>query len=319
MGNSPAYVCGSGRHCACFVLLFLALSPLSFAFCRRSSRGQSTGVRPFEMIRFLVMFTMVISTATRGGEPGAERADPWSATAQYRFNEAYALFENALRDQPGDRAWRLGHAAALLNRPPRSASSIEEAAGALATLVAEEKRDEVGIAARYLLARIAGIHNAGASLADAAAQWKALLDEAPHHPLAQHGGVKLCLLLLYEPDLSPEPDFAAAEAVLERLTLTGPRRDGHVALGRAYLYYRREPQRALAHLQAAFEQKLQSPAMQASLGVSIAEVATGLGQTELARTRYREFLRTNPRDVRAQLVRDRLAALTEARGTGATP
>ncbi len=264
------------------------------------------------MIRFLLLVMPVVFSATIRAEPDGDRVDPWLATAHYRFNEAYALFEATIRGEPGDRTRHLGRAADLLNLAPRSAASIAEAAQALERLVAEDPADEVGITARYLLARIAGVHEAGASPAAAAPQLRALLDAAPHHPLAQHGGVKLCLLLLYEPTLSVEPDFAAAETVVERLTLNGPRRDGHAALGRAYLFYRQEPQRALAHLQAAFAREFKSAATQAAMGLSIAELAAGLGQTELARTHYREFLRANPRDVRAQLVRDRLAALAEA-------
>lgn len=256
--------------------------------------------------RALLLGLLVAVVASAGDAP----ADPWQLGLAYSFNEAERGFSRALRDHPDDRNARLGRAAALLNVQPRTVDRIADARRLLEAIAAENRSDDAGVSARYLLARIADAHQQPRDPALAARLYRSLLDENTAHPLAQAAGVKLALILLYDP---AQPDlagrFAGAEALLAHVTHAGPRSDLLVILGRSALHFGRPPRDALRWLAAARESGFALRSVAADTLVALSDLALELGETGLARECLSEFVDAYPRDSRSAWLRGRLAAL----------
>jgi hypothetical protein len=232
--------------------------------------------------------------------------DPWALGLGYAFNDA----EHAFQAAPNSRANAVGHAAALLNLQPRSGAAITGAARILSAIARENAHDDAGITARYLLARMADLHETSRDPVLAARLYRELVVEDVAHPLAQAAAVKLALLLLYDaaqPDLAAR--FAAAEALLPSVTLPGPRSDLLLVLGRSALHWRRPPRDALRWFAEARRVGFSLRQAQADTLVTLADLALEAGDTALGRDCFTEFVREFPRDNRCSWLRTRLAAL----------
>jgi hypothetical protein len=161
---------------------------------------------------FLLSFAWLVpgsSPATAAPVPA--ESDEWSMLASLMFSEAEDAFARSAAT--GDRWARLGHAAALLNHPPITPRKVNRVADDLRELVAETTDDEPARFARYLLVRLAHMHQAS-PLNEVEAGYRALLDQSPH-VVAQLAAGKLAPLLIYERvDLAPAEGLAAADGTL---------------------------------------------------------------------------------------------------------
>jgi hypothetical protein len=176
----------------------------------------------------------------------------------------------------------------------------------LEALATESPATEAGIAARYLLGRLRQIEEGSGE----PPEFKALLSEHPQHPLAQLAAVKVILRRLYaDGPETPEERLEAAEQVGRGVTLPALRCDFHLAMGDAYIFYGDRQQPALRHLRAAEALGIPSAVARANVLVQIGELARLTGDGVVAAWSYRKFLAEFPRDLRQQIVRDRLAEI----------
>jgi len=213
--------------------------------------------------------------------------------------------ESRAADAASARA-RLDATVAELQSPSISEQDNRRIRAELAALVVEAPATEAGIAARYLLGRLRQIEEGIGE----PPEFTALLNEHPQHPLAQLAAVKVILQRLYaDGSETPEARLQAAEQLGRGVTLPALRCDFHQAMGEAYIFYgdRREP--ALRHLRAAEALGIPSAAARANVLVQIGELARLTGDGAVAGWSYRKFLADFPRDLRQQIVRDRLAEI----------
>jgi hypothetical protein len=242
--------------------------------------------------------------------PGATTTEDWGLLAGLMFSEAETAFATAAAT--GDRWARLGHAAALLNHPPVTPRKINRVAEALRALLAQASDDEPALFARYLLARVAHVHQTTPP-AEVEAAYRALLDTAPH-VVAQLAATRLAPLLIYErEDLTPTEGLAAAAALIpraDRPDLPELSVAFYRVLAGGALYHRLADERTLAWLRRAAEIGSTDPLTATTVHVQIAELARAQGDEALAAHHYRRFLATAvPTDQRYRLVRERLAEL----------
>jgi tetratricopeptide (TPR) repeat protein len=230
---------------------------------------------------------------------------------QFHFNEALDSFRAAERGGADQREARFGQALALLNTQPQTARNIAQATQLLDALIADPGDGKLEVAARYFRARIAHHHQSPVNLADAAERYAALYRDHPQNRLGQQAMVKLAILRLYDP--AGQTSRAEIVAELGRLASEFPdavaRRDLHLVLGNAVLFFDLPGELALGHLIAAMDAGIQGYTSRGNVLVAMGEIARELGRNELAAQYYREFLKLHRRDNRAFTVSQRLAGL----------
>lgn len=268
------------------------------------------------LFNFVSLSAIVATFPQASAAPVVNEPDEWAMLAGLMFSEAEHTL--ALSAATGDRWARLGHAAALLNHPPVTPRKVNRVAQNLRELVAQSADDEPGVFARYLLARLAHMHQSTPPAA-AEAAYRALLDTRPH-VVAQLAAGKLAPLLIYErEDLTAAEGLAAAAALatwadqadLPELSIAYYR-----TLAGGAFYHRLEDERTLAWLRRADELGSIDPLTATTLHVQIAELARAQGDLTLAAHHYRRFLATAvPTDQRYRLVRERLEELSVPKGT----
>ncbi len=244
---------------------------------------------------------------TPPGLTAAEVEEPWREIALHRFKEARVAF---VETAPGSRESMLGEAVALLNLQPRTEQNIRQAAVQLEAVAAADGRDDLGLTARYVRARIDQLHLAQSQPDQAVEQYRALLRDAPaRHPLAAQAAVKLALLTLYHPTdpRRPAERLAELEQMTETVAQGAARRDLHLLLGRGYLFFDLEPARALFHLEAAWAARVVNRANRADTLLAIAQLSGKHGDPARTMEAYTQFLTENPHDDRAYGVRRWLA------------
>lgn len=203
---------------------------------------------------------------------------------------------------------RFERAVALLGAPAVSVDDSRRAKTELAAVIADDEKSADALAARYLLGRLKQLENGEID----PPEFQALRTQHPGHPLAQLAGLKVLLRRLYSdgPE-SAEDRLRSGEELAPTITQLALRSDYHLAMGEAYIFHgdRREP--ALRHLRAAAAIGIPSAATRANVLVQIGELARLTGERAIAAASYRAFLAEFPRDLRQQIVRDRL---TEVEG-----
>jgi hypothetical protein len=201
---------------------------------------------------------------------------------------------------------RLDAAVAVLQSPAVSEQDSRRVRAELEALVAESPAAEPGIAARYLLGRLRQIEEGIGE----PPEFTALLGEHPQHPLAQLAAVKVIQRRLYaDGPETPEARLQAAEQLGRGVVLPALLGDFHQAMGDAYIFYGDRHEPALRHLRAAEALGIPSAAARANVLVQIGELARLTGNGAVAEWSYRKFLADFPRDLRQQIVRDRLVEI----------
>jgi len=200
-------------------------------------------------------------------------------------------------------------AIAALQAPGSATVASAEVRAELATLVEADPRASTSLVALYLLGRLSQLEHG----TDAPAELVRLSRDHADHPLGQLAALKLLLRRLYAtgPE-GAEARLEAGEALAETITASGLRSDYHLAMGEAYLFHGDRRAAALRHLRAAAELGIPSAATRANVLVQIGELARLTGERTVAAASYRAFIAEFPRDLRQQIVRDRLAEVEGA-------
>lgn len=241
-------------------------------------------------------------------EPAAA-PNPWDMTAFGLFKDAHILFS----EQPdADRESRFGEAVTLINLQPKTESNLDRAAAIFTEIAAASPPDELGVNARYFLARIEQIHRVKPDTSTALALYRELAALDSDHPLAQRAVVQLALLELFEPGQPASEVRARFERLAARgVTLTDPSaiRDFNLVLGDAALRFDLGDTLALDHLLAADRAGIARAITQRDTWLRIAELARRTRRDDVAATYYQRFLENFPRDTRQLMLKERLAEL----------
>lgn len=254
--------------------------------------------------------------------PAPAKVDPvekaWRDATLYLFQESYLGFPKTEAPEA-----RLGRAALLLLQQPKTDANLDAAVAELEALAGDPApaAAETAATARYLLGRVAHLHRAPADPAAAAAHYRRLIAEHPAHLLADQALVKLALIELHDPALAAEERVARLDAYSVRgdaLARVSSRRDLHLTLAGIAWQYRLGDERMLRHYLAADAAGVVSPTQRANVVVSIGELASRVGRTDLARAAFERYLAEFSRDYRRALVRDKLAALPAAVATNSS-
>lgn len=253
---------------------------------------------------------------------GAELTDGWRAIADYQPRVAQKIFARVEEaGQPATvREARLGGAMALLVTPPVSDAQTAAAREEFAALAAGGA-DDVALAARFYLGRIAQHHLSQPNEPEAARQFRELIAARPDSRWAQAALSRLALLEIYalNRDAPPAERIARAEKLLPLAHQTRAESDLHLVVAGAIFHYRLPAQQALPHLLAAERLGHLELITRADTYAQIAELSREAGRTEQARTFYKKLLREFPRDQRHFVVEERLAALGPDHAAVASP
>ncbi|QYM78644.1 hypothetical protein K0B96_15270 [Horticoccus luteus] len=253
---------------------------------------------------------------------GAGLADGWRAIAGYQPEVARKIFAQVqAAGQPATaREARLGEAVAMLVTQPVSDAQTEAAREKFAAL-ADEGRDDVALAARFYLGRIAQHHLSRPNPAAAAREFRALIEQQPASRWAQAAISRLALLEVYalQLDEPPAERIARAEKLLAWAQQPAARSELHLVVAGAIFHYRLPAQQALPHLLAAEREGNLELITRADTYVQIAELSRAAGNVAQARTFYEKLLREFPRDQRHYLVRQRLMELDGKQPAVASP
>lgn len=254
-----------------------------------------------------------------GLEPiaAAEVRSVWQHVVEHQWAEAQAALARAGPTDLRERA--LAESTLALVRSPLPAGRVRELDARLAGLA--EGTDELAAQALYLRARLHQVHAQHPEPARAAACFRELAERFPRSHWAQLGLVKLGLLALYATPSPGDPAarLVAAEALLTRVSEPWLRRDLHLQIAWAGIYYGRPPAEALPHLLAADGVGGLQGIVPEDLVLQIGELSLRAGDREQARRYFERFLREFPVSTRRYNVRQRLAELkggsVEGRGS----
>lgn len=256
---------------------------------------------------FLTLY-FLLAAPLLAAEPAAA-PNPWDMAAFGLFKDAHILFS----EQPdADRETRFGEAVTLINLQPKTESNLDRAAAIFTEIAAASPTDELGVNARYFLARIEQIHRVKPDTSAALALYRELAALDSDHPLAQRAVVQLALLELFEPGQTASEVRARFERLAARgVTLTDPSaiRDFNLVLGDAALRFDLGDTLALDHLLAADRAGIARAITQRDTWLRIAELARRTRRDDVAATYYQRFLENFPRDTRQLMLKERLAEL----------
>lgn len=246
----------------------------------------------------------------------AEVRSVWQHIVEHQWAEAQAALAGAGPTDSRERA--LAESTLALARSPLPVGRVRELDERLAGLA--EGTDELAAQALYLRARLFQVHAQLPEPARAAACFRELAERFPRSHWAQLGLVKLGLLALYATSSPGDPAarLVEAEALLTRVREPWLRRDLHLQIAWAGIYYGRPPAEALPHLLAADGVGGLQGIVPEDLVLQIGELSLRSGDREQARRYFERFLREFPVSTRRYNVRQRLADLkggsVESRG-----
>lgn len=236
-----------------------------------------------------------------------ELAEVWDLVADHQPQEAQA----ALRQMAGSgtREQVLAGVVLVLARPPVAEARLPELDALLAGLAGGE--DDVAAEAWYLRARLWQVHAARPDYVRAGESFLELARRWPGSHWAQLGLVKLGLIRLFAPPdpADPEVRLAGAAELLGGITEPALRRDLHLQIGWAGLFYERPLEEILPHLLAADRVGGLMGITAEDLVLQIGELSLRAGRHGQARAYFERFLREYPTTIRRYNVQQRLAEL----------
>lgn len=166
-----------------------------------------------------------------------------------------------------------------------------------------------GLTALYLLGRLRQLED-DVNVPDELVQ---LSHDHAAHPLGQLAAFKILLRRIYS--IGPESAHSrlrAGEKLSAVFMLPALRSDYHVAMGEAYIFHGDRQMEALRHFRAAIDIGIPVSATRANVLVQIGELARLAGERASSAESYRAFIAEFPRDLRQQIVRDRLAEVEDS-------
>jgi len=218
------------------------------------------------------------------------------------------LASESVKDAPVERLIRV---IAGMGRPPISKRDFETYQDELAGLT--DAQGEVADLALYLRARLFQVHRIPRDDAKAEALYLELGARSPSSHWAQLGLVKLGLMGLYRSQNFGEGEerFKRAEALLTMLTEPALKRDLHLQIGWAGLYFDWPLSEVIPHLKAADEVGGLMGMIPEDLVLQIAELSFRNGETAQARVYFERFLREFPTSDKRFNVEQRLVDVAD--------
>lgn len=274
---------------------------------RRPTERGGGGTPASRLLRWLGIVVLGSGTLS-----AATLADGWRALADYRAADAVRIFERLAGDvgPAAGREARFGQAVALLARQPITPVQVEAARGIFARL-AETGTDDIGLGARFHLARIAQHHAAQPDEAGAARMYRELIELRPESVWAQTALSRLAILEIYvlDPARPAAERVARAERLIAVARGAAAQSELHWIVAEAIFHYRLPPLPALPHLIAAERIGQLEAATHADVLVQIGELSAQAGEDVQARAYFQKLLDTYPRDQRGYMVKCKLAKL----------
>lgn len=240
----------------------------------------------------------------------------WSSLANSRPKDVLRNIDGSDASRPA----RLARAAAWMSLQPATDENMRVAAETFAELAAGN--DEIAAEAAYLLARLHQLHYLEPDYAKAAELYRDLATRQPQSHWAQLGLVKLAMLKLYVlPDTTAaDADrLAPAESLLAQIREPLLQRDLHLQIGQAGVALKQPLRRLVPHLVAADRIGGISGTAREDLIAQIGELSRRAGLLEQAQEYFERYLREYPSNVRAYLVRLKLAEVNQCRAKEAAP
>ncbi len=247
----------------------------------------------------------------RGGDPADPDRAAWELLAAYRPEAALAQFRSAAGGV--SRSGQFGEAMALLAQPLPVPDRVTRGRALLEGVAAGHDND-LALAARFYLARVATLQAEPSDPRAAATGFERLIAEHPDSRWAQAAVPRLAILRLYTAagPADPAARIAEAERLVPAARLPSTSAGLHLVIADAVTYYRLPDAGALPHLLEAEQTGVLDVVTRADVLVQIGELARLGGDRALAERFYRTFLREYPRDSRQFPVRRQLAALAPA-------
>lgn len=247
----------------------------------------------------------------------ADRAEPSLAAAMHAaalqdFPTAHrTLLELERRGEGDSRDFRFCLASVLLSAPPKTEARVQEARNLFASIAEANPLDDLGLAARFYLARIEQNHRANPDIAAATALYSALAADAPTHWFGQFALIKLAMIDLYA-EWPEEPLDARVAAWMDRAhTVTDPalRRNLCWMLGDIQVRLGGNLERALAIYQEGEAIGYSRWDIRSLMILRIHNLARDLGHTALAREAAQRHIDEFPRSTFTTLLRERIAEI----------
>ena len=194
-----------------------------------------------------------------------------------------------------------------MGRTPISRKDIEKYQIELSGLT--DAPGEVAELALYLRARLFQVHRIPRDYVSAEALYRELGERNSKSHWAQLGFVKLGLMRLYLPSNhgGGEERQKQVEALLPMITEPALRRDLHLQIGWAGLYYDWPLSEIIPHLKAADKVGGLMGMVPEDLVLQIAELSFRNGETSVARVYFERFLLEFPASIKRYNVEQRLA------------
>ncbi|MES2308433.1 MAG: hypothetical protein V4507_06190 [Verrucomicrobiota bacterium] len=245
----------------------------------------------------------------QGETPDLALEDSWKQASLFLFSDAYQKLTETKTLPVRQGAY--AKAILLLNLQPKTESNVQQAAEILRHLITEKKDDEVGIASKYFLGRIAQIHQETPDPVLAEKIYRELIQEFPQSPLVEQVVIKLTLIRLYS-NLTPleiPKRLAEVEELGGLVKTPAAQVCYHLLLSDYIIRLGGNKETALAHLMAAEHAGIRRSTSRGDTYVRIGMLARELGKKAIAQTYFKKFTDEFQRDVRAFAVKTLLAEL----------
>lgn len=239
---------------------------------------------------------------------------PWDKITLGLFNEADGVFEEIATKSKGETARQAlyGRAVALLNIQPRTQGNVEKSQQLFESIYQANTVDDLGLAARFMQARISQIHLLPVNKERAEQIYTELSAGRPNHAITQRAKVKLTLLRIYATGIDETERrnrFVKGEEWATGLSELGPRAQIHLLLAETAQRLGYGMETELKHLLAAESAGIIKLRLRADVLVRIGDLARILGDEKMARAYYRIFLKDYPRTDRRTTVEGYLKML----------
>ncbi len=246
-------------------------------------------------------------------DAGRSFSEEWEQESMLLYNASSSpLMLSKARDLGNTRMSLYLKAIIAMHHPPKGELSADEARGVLQQLIEVSDSDQIGVAARFYLARAPHTNNHAEDVTRSSDAYLQLYQDAPNRFFGQMAFLKHLLYYLYEYNgsASAEERLAEMEKMGEGLSIPDLSRSFHHSMGEAYLHFELSDSKAFEHWKRAHEIGFANPSAQADLQLRLGKLAEKIGKLEFAVIVYQDFLKTAPRDDRKTEIAQRLAALT---------
>ncbi|NJK92572.1 MAG: hypothetical protein HC904_12530 [Blastochloris sp.] len=244
--------------------------------------------------------------------PAPTLQSAWKEAASLLVNDSNRSFNQVQAGNPQEeRELAYGQAATLINVQPKTNSNMDRAKEMLNRVIAGGDSDDLTVSSRYLLARIAQVHQLPPDDGEAIRLYSDLINKHPDHVLAQQALVKRANLQFFSTESkTPLQDrYALLLKEAGLVTEAEARRDYQMLAFVAGQRLNRPARELLGHLIQVEATGVVRDRALADLYVRLGEFANLAGEKKMAIHYYQTFLNGFVRDTRRLIVREKLAEL----------